>query len=554
MADAHPRRPTEPDSHERVIHFSHGDHQGFEHLQDLFQLIRAELHLLPHTSQAKYASAIAGMATAQLHAVKQHRERNLHDLVQLNTEYPARHPNNVVALQRFRHAQRQLSSLEDQLAGQLTHCAVHSTALGQAYEVDAVEQSSVSDLILLEDEPIAEKLQVGPASPASPESPATPSDSSESHSNTHSNMKQPTLIIPAGCAAAPASRIPDGHDPPSTGRTDAPRGQPEIMVPNEDLLDNLWDNDRMRNQAIRTYVRQNGSVSPIFRYGIRYLPKPNLPLRAEQERSDYECRTVVISHLSTRAKIRDVLGAVRGGKLLRATIVQLDGISTGATAMVQFANWRDAHAYSEHAKSHAIVLYGRKCSVALAGSPSYPISPASMNALEQGFTRCIEIKEASVEEVAALISSLRRWFPRVQDMLEDVLLDLGGNKLVLRFRDLDFATKVYRLVKNGEALFPVLHRILSFVADPCDEPFKTTLDEPQTTANGSICLMDVIGNPSWNIQSAYPELGQTAGTNIDIDTSNPSSSTSSSTAAADPTPDLTPIVLLTVWPAMRADT
>ncbi|KAK8049601.1 hypothetical protein PG994_011331 [Apiospora phragmitis] len=497
MAGIHPHQPSEPGSHDLVTHFSHGDHQGFKHLKDLFQLISAEPHVLPPATREKYVSAIAGMATAQLHAMKQHRERNLHDLVQINTEYPAGHAHSFIAHQRFRDAQRQLSSLEDQLAGQLIECAL---------------RSSGSDLILFEFEPTAEKLQAAPASPSAP------SDSSE----CHSNIENPALIVSAGCAAASASIAPDGDDGPSPRRTEAPRAQPEIMVPNEDLLDRLYDSEQMRNQTMRTYARQNGPIPSIFRYGIRYVPNLSLPLQPEQERTDYECRTVIMSGLSIGAQLRDVLGVVRGGKLLRATIVQLHGISDSATALVQFANWRHAHAYNEHAKSHAIVLCDRTCSVALADTPSYPMSPASMNALEQGSTRCFEIKAAPAEEVGSLINSLRRWFPRVQDMLEDVVLDLGGNKVVLRFRDLDFATKVYRLVKNSEALFPVSHNTISFVADPCDKPFKT-LNEPQTTTDEGICLMDVIGNPSWDIQSTYPDLGQAAEHNLDDDTSNPSS-------------------------------
>lgn len=535
MVDDRPNGEAQPDL---VTYFSHGDQQGFKHLQDLFQLIRAELTTFSHAARAKYVTSISGMATSQVHAVQQHRERNLHDLVQISESYPAGHPNVVIALQRFRDAQRQLSRLEEQLAGQLNECALHSSTLGHGsirepwasarvvhdllddfsssctfrqpgcYKHDAdvddgaMEQASGwrplnSDLILFGHESAEEKQQ------AAQPTPGTAYDS-------HTSPTKPALITPTACG-----------DVPSAGPTKAPpRDQPEVLIPNEDLVDRLYDTERMRNQAIRTYAKQNHTIPPVFRYGIRYCPKLRLPLRPEQKRADYECRTVVVSGLHLGAQLRDVLGAVRGGKVLRATLVQLRGISDTATAMVQFANWRDAHAYNEHANSHGIVLCGRKCSVDLANTPSYPMSPASMASLEQGFTRCIEIKKAPVQELGAFINSLRRWFPRVQDALEDVVLDLGGHNLVLRFRDLDSATKTYRLVKNCEALFPALHTAIGFASDPCDEPFET-LDKPQAmAADDLVRLTDVLGDPSWDIQNAYPDLGQAAG-RIDHGDTNP---------------------------------
>ncbi|KAK8138575.1 hypothetical protein PG984_001955 [Apiospora sp. TS-2023a] len=496
-----------------VTYFSHGDQQGFKHVKDLFQLIRAEPDIFSPAARAHYVASINGLTTSQFHAVQQHRERNLHDLVQISESYPAGHANIVIALQRFRDAQRQLSRLEEQLADQLNECALHSRMHGSMRESptngriihDLLDDFSSSctfrqqapDLILFGHEPTKNQQSAQP----------TPVGAYASRTSP----KKPALIIPAACAASPASRTPNGGIP-LTSTTEAPsRSQPEVLIPNEDLLDRLYDTERMRNQAIRTYAKQNGTIPPVFRYGIRYCPKLKLPLQAEQKRADYECRTVVISGLSIRAQLRDVLGAVRGGKVLRATLVQLGGISDTATAIVQFANWRDAHAYNKYANSHGVVFCGHKCSVGLANTPSYPISPASMKSLEQGFTRCIEIKKAPMQELGAFVNSLRRWFPRVKDALEDAVFDLGEHNLVLRFRDLDSAAKTYRLAKNCEDLFPMLHTAIDFAADPCDGPFET-LGKPQVMAEDELVrLTDLLGDPSWDIQNAYPDLDQAAG-------------------------------------------
>ncbi|KAK8125144.1 uncharacterized protein PG998_000903 [Apiospora kogelbergensis] len=534
MADDNHRQSDAPGSqheaeqHETINYFSHGDQEGVTHLENLFQLVQAESDVLPSATRDRLVAAISGIAASQFHAIHRCRQQNLHELVQVNRSCPTGHGEVVVAIRRFRDAQHRLWKLEERLVDQFDKCALHVT-LGRANtptpagygsedsgsvtsldhnllddftslhareasdhphgqsQAGTVGATAIigydgSDLILFEDSSTGAKLEITQAAPGdSPAEERRPTSGStvwhdpekleelrvsfkrvpSGGPGSHTGAERPMVVVPAGGSATPLPEAPAGNAP-HTGRLEARHQTPEIMLPNEDIIDRLYDTEYQRQHAIQ---------------------------------------------LRTDTNLRDVLAVVRGGKILRATIVQLHGISDSWTAMVQFANWRHAHIYSDYAKAHDITVHGRKCAVVLANTPSYPMASATMNSLEQGSTRCVEIKGAPVEELGTYFIRLRRWFSRVQDALEDVVLYLEENKLVLRFKDLDFATKAHRLAKNGGTLFPTLCNVVEFAADPCAEPVAT-LNESSAMADEGICLMDVVDNHDWNIQTAYPGLCQ----------------------------------------------
>ncbi|KAK6864544.1 hypothetical protein PG995_001072 [Apiospora arundinis] len=572
-----PQRMAE--QHAIVTCFSHGDQEGVKHFEHLSQLLHAEPNALSPATRDGIDASITGIAMSHLQALQHHRERNSHELIQVYRTCPTGHADIMVAIQRFRDAQDQLHKLEERLTTLLEECIfpgglrwADTPTHGSGDSIPGTDSRdnlsgntghpdnmwrggddstgtslgfNGSNLILLDDDLTKEKPEVAQVAAGNP--PADRDRPTQNPSVWHNPKKvdeSRELFNRSPSVESEVHTTP--KEPmvqwryPRTGRVEARDQLRKIVLPNEDIGDRIYDTDHQRQQAIRTYARQNGQLPPIFQYGVQYCPNLPLPLRPEQERSDYECRAVIISDLSIEAKLSDVLAVVRGGKILRATIVPPYGISSNATAMVQFANWRHAHEYSNYTKAQDIIVRGQKCSVALANTPSYPMTSATMNSLEQGFTRCVEVKEAPMEELGTLIISLRRWFSSLQGVLEKAMLDVGENRLVLRFRDVDFATRAYRLVKNGETLFPSLHQTVAFAADPCAEPVES-LNEPSTGTDEGICLMDVIGNHGWNISTAYPSMGHTDEEIVDHSGENPSPATPApSSATLDHGPDHAP--------------
>ncbi|KAI1074394.1 hypothetical protein F5B20DRAFT_586280 [Whalleya microplaca] len=254
------------------------------------------------------------------------------------------------------------------------------------------------------------------------------------------------------------------------------------IPPNEDYIDVLFPNEQDRLAALahhNSQMTQRNINNPpqVFKYGCQYLPNPYKCISDEMKGADYECRSVIISGLEPATPIRDILSKVRGGNILRISTATSQ---LGYTAMVQFVNWREAHAYSNFIRRHGLSLYSPDLSVKLANSPSYPIDLETQQDISHGFTRCLAILNFSLSP-AKFLEGFKAWYRWPDEVFEDVWVDDKSTLYVL-FKDIAYASRYYKAVAGGYHS-PGIKDELFFTNDPCAGPLEE-LHRPACLARG----------------------------------------------------------------------
>ncbi|KAI1502351.1 hypothetical protein F5X99DRAFT_408081 [Biscogniauxia marginata] len=255
----------------------------------------------------------------------------------------------------------------------------------------------------------------------------------------------------------------------------APTPPVSQIPPEDDYIDRLFPDDLERQFAIVMHNEESGNqnnafLPRVFQYGFQYSPMPEGEITKEMERSDYECRAVVIYNIRKGTHIRDVLSRVRGGQVVRAIV-------SDSMACVWFVHYRDAHAYVKYVNRHNI--FGPHIRVALADSPSYPIPPQVSWDIGRNFTRCIAITDFKPSGVSKVLEAMRLWFRDPLELLEEAWLGWLGSTLYLSFRDVAYAAQAYhRLVTAATQANPLIEGNPRFAEDVCTRP----LDELQAPA------------------------------------------------------------------------
>lgn len=258
--------------------------------------------------------------------------------------------------------------------------------------------------------------------------------------------------------------------------------RPLPHVPNEDLVDRIFKTEEDRMAAMRNNRESYGGVSPIFRYGVQYSPNiPASEIRPEHQDVDYQCRTVVISGLPVGVEVRDVSARVRGGLVIRITMVDTRTVNNGITALVCFADWHSAHAYASYVAKSPISICGSQVKVALAHKPSYPLPRMTALSLEQNATRCLAIENYPSDRCDQLFQHISGCFRNPEDVLEDIFI--GDNATIfISFRTIEFASRFHGIIQRCEEYANVKDG-LRFSQDPCEASLDT-LQLPARLARG----------------------------------------------------------------------
>jgi hypothetical protein len=249
---------------------------------------------------------------------------------------------------------------------------------------------------------------------------------------------------------APSSQMP-ADEPPAT---DTPATERESSVP---------------CATSRGTRRNQGAVPGYYRHGIHYNPSP---LPADDGISLFvECRMVAIADLPSGTTLNEVLAQVRGGKIVRASMVPVPyrrGVTASITALVSFAKWQAAVRFVKTSQKHRISVHGAWVTVSLIEKRSYPLQPMTLAALSSGATRCVTVITESVEEADGLQQTVRGWFHDPDQQILDANTKGRGHALCFGFRNLEDSIRAFKILTRQFGLRR-LHGRVQYTQDPCDQ-------------------------------------------------------------------------------------
>ena len=209
----------------------------------------------------------------------------------------------------------------------------------------------------------------------------------------------------------------------------------------------------------------------LFRYGIRFRPGP-------METDLY--RTVLMDNLPTDLRLSRLLEHVKGGAIASARLLNTTKINGGSSAIITFVHESGAIALERRASHRALEIDGFPARVTLLPTPTYPMSGILRAAItKHGHTRCLEIrnfprgiKPADLEldlRVCKVMTTHRIEFKKMR----------SDGVLELRFTSIGYAGHAF-------GLFACIRRYeqcaVTFVPDPCSQPWDDDLDEMSTAA------------------------------------------------------------------------
>ncbi|KAH8195552.1 hypothetical protein TruAng_010289 [Truncatella angustata] len=284
--------------------------------------------------------------------------------------------------------------------------------------------------------------------------------------------------------------------------------RPIHFVPNEDFVDPIFSNETARRNVIRMNLDQNGHVPLMLQYGIQYMPNIRTAIAEPgHEHIGFQCRSVIISDLPAVANLRDVMARVRGGNIVRATLVDTISLGTGRTAFVVFSKWLEADAYAVYAQENPghIDILGKQATVALAGKPTYPRRQLQQPGQDQ--TRCLEFRWIPKHICNGLLRNIEHLFHHAEDALEDMWYDQTGSAIML-FKNIDYAIRFHEFICNSDAYIDRSHN-LEYIEDPCSGPLER-LAAPASLARGNYASL-IEKCVAWECSNGHKELSARLG-------------------------------------------
>lgn len=328
---------------------------------------------------------------------------------------------------------------------------------------------------------------------------------------------QVALAGPADKQAPPDSRLLKATLHPiccrsaNTSNIDTSTARELQVPPDLNFYKPVFGSRQERLQAIEYHRRQMSLHYPqtvpdtaVFTYGIEYCPMPDSSIGMEQEMPGYKCKAVIISNLPADTTLRRLLPRVRGGRLLGVTLLRPNKAVRTVTALVCFVDWRRAHAYVQFVHEHGVVQLDSPFHVALAGTPSYPLSGQVEADVARGKTRCLAIRDCAEDQIAALCDSFRSWFD-ANVVAEDIWRGKGSTLFML-FKGVSHASRARTMIELNPRHADVRDR-LYFAKDPCEGPLDELRRPARLAGGGYPSLLDwAVKKPPTPPLDQSPEL------------------------------------------------
>jgi hypothetical protein len=279
------------------------------------------------------------------------------------------------------------------------------------------------------------------------------------------NKEYSTVDDINGTAPSPASAFAKGaiQQQPSCRLITTPE-----KTSSENPLEQLFGSSQEQQIILGMNKTLDGRVPLVFRHGVQYVPETSLLNRYLIQYSNYKCHAVMVSDVPEGAEIRDILPLVRGGKIVRSSLVSTVACGMGLTALVTFADWKNAHEYTNFSKKNPelMIVLGHQVIVELANTPTYPSHWIQLGQ-DNNLSRCVELQLPRGRCHQDLLDCIQTRFKNIQGVLEDAWID-ESNMVVFLFRNIEDAIRVHDIIafcyqcKND-------HNTLRYGRDPCEE-------------------------------------------------------------------------------------
>ncbi|KAI9764121.1 MAG: hypothetical protein M1840_008681 [Geoglossum simile] len=204
-------------------------------------------------------------------------------------------------------------------------------------------------------------------------------------------------------------------------------------------------------------IQNNHHVSHHFVYRIRFSP----PLKERLQ----HLRTVHIRNLPAAITLKVLMSSVRGGSVLKATLLNTIPITGSPSALITFIDPCGAADYVAFANLHPIRYTGTLATVTMVNTPTFPISRYIVGALKAlNCTRVLRLGGIPLARATLLQDLDLDWAARL-GLIEDIRVQ-NEFSVVLTFASIEMALQAYNAFQalqyhNAEG---------TFLPDPCAEP------------------------------------------------------------------------------------
>ncbi|KAH0538155.1 hypothetical protein FGG08_005213 [Glutinoglossum americanum] len=218
------------------------------------------------------------------------------------------------------------------------------------------------------------------------------------------------------------------------------------------------------------HFTRHGRTPSFFEFGIQFDPPPN---SRNNPRS-----TVLIENLPSNITMNTLMPSVRGGAVLRATIVNTTPITGTPTALVTFVEPQAAADYVAFANIHPIRFSGFVAAVTLVATPNFPMPfylQQAVRLLNQ--TRALRlsgIQDPSHFTTDQLLRDLDlEWASRL-GLIENIH-HLDGSTVDLTFSSLEVALHAFHTLRSTQVSHHTAGAYATFLPDPSSLPLESLL-------------------------------------------------------------------------------
>ncbi|KAM0273573.1 hypothetical protein ACHAQH_008236 [Verticillium albo-atrum] len=222
-------------------------------------------------------------------------------------------------------------------------------------------------------------------------------------------------------------------------------------------------------------------------FDLPFDPIPEVPLKfaAQHEAGAFgdpaQSRTVIISNLPDRIDLGNILKQVRGGRVVKAILLNIANIAGmgDAAAMIYFDTTDAAQKFlaltAERPFGFTLADGNRvQASVTSSRVASHPFNSDVRHFLQEGHTRCLLFSQVNGSYLHRAVQTVCLGRP-VNTIIADFKI-VGPGEVIIAFTSVEMANACFRVLINIETRDCSFHAEVAHVDDPCNNP---EVDVPQ---------------------------------------------------------------------------